>query len=215
MGPKVAAPRRIRRTGPEARAAILDAAERQLVAVGPAAIRLQQVAAEVGVSHPTVLHHFGSREQLVQAVVLRALDALESDVLTAIQSAPDGEEQLAAVLDRVFAAFDARGHGRALAWLALAGMTPDTVDPRLRDVIAATHSRRMARGARTPARSKSMQLALFEDSLFSVILAISALFSQSVIGPSLWRAVGLGDDAGVVLRYRRWLAKLLLERLAT
>jgi len=37
---------------------------------------LQEIAADVGVSHSTILHHFGSREALVEAVVTRALDGL-------------------------------------------------------------------------------------------------------------------------------------------
>ena len=57
---------RVRRTAEDARAAILDAAERRLGATGPGGIRLQEVAADVGVSHSTVLHHFGSREGLVE-----------------------------------------------------------------------------------------------------------------------------------------------------
>src|SRR5262245_65030111 len=86
-------PRRQRRTADEARAEILDAAERVLIETGPGAIRLQQVAKLVGVSHPTVLHHFGTREALVEAVVERALQAMQEDVLTAIQRAPRSEER--------------------------------------------------------------------------------------------------------------------------
>src|SRR5450432_3158548 len=67
---------RRRRTSDEARAAILDAAERRLVSSGPAGIRLQEVAADVGVSHPTVLHHFGSREALVREVCERRFAAI-------------------------------------------------------------------------------------------------------------------------------------------
>ena len=52
--------RRVRRTAEAARAAILEAAEKRLAEAGPAGIRLQGVAADVGVSHPTVLHHFCS-----------------------------------------------------------------------------------------------------------------------------------------------------------
>ena len=62
---------RTRRTADEARRLILDAAERQLAEVGPAGLRLQEVAKEVGVSHPTVLHHFGSREELVEYCLRR------------------------------------------------------------------------------------------------------------------------------------------------
>ena len=43
-----AVPVRKRRTAEVARSAILDAAERRLIAAGPAGIRLQEVAADVG-----------------------------------------------------------------------------------------------------------------------------------------------------------------------
>src|ERR1700726_2617867 len=97
-------PRRKRRTAEDARAAILDAAERRLVASGPAGIRLQEVAADVGVSHPTVLPHFGSREGLVEAVVARALDSLHARLLEAVRGSPQGADQLASILDACFEA---------------------------------------------------------------------------------------------------------------
>src|SRR5271165_2303383 len=98
---KARRPRR-RRTGEEARSAILDAAERLLVASGPAGIRLQEVAADVGVSHPTVLHHFGSREGLLEAVVARALESLHAGLLAAVQTSPPGSDKVEALLERVF-----------------------------------------------------------------------------------------------------------------
>ncbi|MGH7329781.1 MAG: TetR/AcrR family transcriptional regulator, partial [Polyangiaceae bacterium] len=64
MRKKKAKPRR-RLDAEAARKLILDATERRLVRVGPSGIRLQEVAKDAGVSHPTVLHHFGSRELLV------------------------------------------------------------------------------------------------------------------------------------------------------
>src|SRR5277367_2216454 len=122
-GPKSGAPRK-RRTGEQARSAILDAAERRLVAGGPGAIRLQEVAADVGVSHPTVLHHFGSREGLVEAVVVRALDSLRAGLLAAVQDAPKGRDQVAAMLESVHEALLEGGHARAFFWLALSGYAP-------------------------------------------------------------------------------------------
>jgi len=59
------------------RAAIMDAVEKRLQEVGPVGIRLQDVAADVGVSHPTVLHHFGSREELLRQIADRALATVE------------------------------------------------------------------------------------------------------------------------------------------
>src|SRR6202789_945817 len=118
------APHRKRRTAEEARNAILDAAERLLVVSGPAGIGLQEVAGDVGVSHPTVLHHFGSREGLIEAVVARALDSLHAGLLAAVQTAPKGPDKVTALLDSVFETMTRGGHGRAFLWLALSGYAP-------------------------------------------------------------------------------------------
>src|SRR5690349_20819785 len=88
MARKTSKPRRrIRRTAVDARNAILDAAERRLVEAGPNGIRLQELAADVGVSHPTVLHHFGNREALIDAVVARTLQTLQAGLLETVQAA--------------------------------------------------------------------------------------------------------------------------------
>src|SRR4051794_653604 len=119
--PRARAPKppiaRKRRTAEEARSAILDAAERRLVASGPAGIRLQEVAADVGVSHPTVLHHFGSREGLVEAVVARALDSLRAGLVAAVRASPNGPEEVGPLLDAVFDTLVRGGHARAFLWL--------------------------------------------------------------------------------------------------
>lgn len=195
-------PPRRRRTAQEAREAILDAAERQLVASGPDGIRLQDVARDVGVSHPTVLHHFGSREALVEAVATRALDSLHDDVLAALGRAPEGEDQVAAILDGISQALHARGQGRALMWLALAAPSGSRDDLRLREQAEVLHA---MREARSPAKAQ----APLEDSQFLVILAASALLTQSVLGPHMLRGAGVSGAHGAG-RFRAWLARLLL-----
>ncbi|MEP7124517.1 MAG: helix-turn-helix domain-containing protein [Byssovorax sp.] len=203
---KPAATRRLRRTSDEARAAILDAAERSLAEIGPAAIRLQEVAEQVGVSHPTLLHHFGSREALVKAVVERALAALQVDVIQAIQGASDGEDNVPALLDRISAALATNGHGRALAWCALSGMTPAPDAQRLRQVAELVHPLRLKRhGHRHPPS--------FEDTLFTLLLAMFSLFAQSVAGPMMLEAAGLPAGPETEQRFRRWLAGVLVAHL--
>src|SRR5258708_15767917 len=91
-------PPRKRRTAEEARVAILDAAERRLVASGPAGIRLQEVADDVGVSHPTVLHHFGSREALVRDVCDRQYPAIRADLGEAMAASAGGAQHVPALL---------------------------------------------------------------------------------------------------------------------
>src|SRR2546421_10348142 len=68
---------RSRRTAEEARRLILEAAEKRLIAGGPEALRLQDLARDVGISHPLILHHFGSREGLIGALIARRLEGLD------------------------------------------------------------------------------------------------------------------------------------------
>lgn len=199
--PKVV-PRK-RRSALEARAAILDAAERRLVETGPAGIRLQEVAADVGVSHPTVLHHFGSREALMEALVARALDSLHAGLLAAVRDAAEGPHQVVTLLDSVSDALVRGGHGRAFLWLALSGHT-DTVDElRVRSVAEAVHALRRTR------RTGKKRMPPFEDTYFTVLLPALALLSMSVLG----NAAGAPGDDDAPRRFRAWLARLIHEHL--
>jgi AcrR family transcriptional regulator len=196
-----AAPRR-RRTADEARAAILDAAEKRLIASGPTAIRLQEVAADVGVSHPTVLHHFGSREGLVEAVVARALDSLQAELIAAVQAAPQSEDRVGALLDAVFETLVVRGHGRTFLWLMLSGYAP-TEDLRIRSLAEAVHAVRCA-----TRKDRNKKAPPFKDTYFTVLLPALAMLSMSVAGAEDKEIHGetLGPRP-----FRRWLAKLIHE----
>ncbi len=197
--PRHRAPRK-RRTAEQARSAILDAAERRLVADGPGAIRLQEVAADVGVSHPTVLHHFGSREGLVEAVVVRALDSLHAVLVATMRTAPEHPEKVEAMLDGVFDALTSGGHGRAFLWLALSGYAPTVEELRVRSVADVVHEIRKEKRKQAGKRAPPA-----EDTYFTVLLPALALLSLSVIGHE--------DDPEGPARFRAWLARLIHEHL--
>jgi AcrR family transcriptional regulator len=196
---------RVRRSATEARAAILDAAEHQLVAAGPAALRLQLVADEVGVAHSTVLHHFGTREKLLEAVVDRAIAALHADLVAAVSEVARGPEQpghVTDMLDRVATVLGDGGHGRAIVWLALSDLAPESADLRLRRMAELAHEVRRQR--------RKKKLPPFEDTLFVMMMAFFTLLAQSVAGPTLMRAAGLPSDARTAARFRAWLGQLLV-----
>jgi AcrR family transcriptional regulator len=193
---------RIRRTPEAAREAILEVAEQHLSDRGFDALRLQDVAAAAGMSHPTVLHHFGSRDGLVRAVVERAVVALQEDLLGAFGSTPpDG----AALLERVAQTFAGRRHARTIAWLLLSGHNPidgPAMKAGWRAIAKATHVMRD-------------KTATFEDTQFTVMLSCLAVFAQAIAGPALFETAGLPTDAATARRFRMWLAELLAQHLAT
>ena len=105
--------KRIRRTPEDAQAHILDAAEAILAkGGGPAALRLADVAQQAGVSHPTILHHFGSREGLVHAINKRAFEKLTGITTEQMGSARGSDEGLKAS----FAAYR-NGLAQRMIWL--------------------------------------------------------------------------------------------------
>jgi AcrR family transcriptional regulator len=198
-------PRR-RRDAATAREAILDIAERHLVVAGPSGIRLQEVAADAGVSHPTVLHHFGSREGLVKAVITRSLTTINTRLVETIAESTGEVAEVAALLDGVFDALAQHGRARVIMWLALEGQRIDG-DARLRRVVDAVHGLRQAKRAgkrRPPAR---------EDTAHAVVLTTLALVGSAVMGPALLDNAGLGDDPSAARRFRAWLAALLSKHL--
>lgn len=196
---------RVRRTADEARKAILDATELRLIEAGPAGIRLQEVAKDVGMTHSTVLHHFGSREALVKAVCARSFEAINAQIVTAIGQSAGAEGQVASMLDGVATALSTHGHGRVVMWLALEGLALDGADVRLAAVAGATHELRRKRrkpGTRAPS---------LEDTTYTVVLAAMALLAESIVGPALLADAGLDERAGP--RFRAWLARLLVAHL--
>ena len=197
-------PKRQRRSAEEAHEQILDAADRRLAEGGPSGIRLQEIAADVGVSHPTILHHFGSREGLVQAVVQRALAGLSSEIVRVVSERAIGASEGAELVRLVAATLGDRGHARLMAWLALEGRTPENAPQLLRGLATTMHTRRLAETDGEPP---------FEDTLFMVLLVSLALFGEGVLGEAMRRSAGLEGDATARARFHEWLARLIEQHL--
>jgi AcrR family transcriptional regulator len=195
--------KRTRRTAEEARELILDAAEAQLARGGPESLRLVQLADAVGISHPSILHHFGSRAGLVRAVVQRTARRLEAQILVSLQG-PLEEGDAIGLMSRLFRVVGDEGHARQLVWLYLAGeKDPIGYGARMREISRTVHKMRKARGVTADP----------EDTLFTVLLAGLALFGNAIAGEPLRASAGLGDDADANPRFIAWLARLLRAHL--
>lgn len=187
---------RRRRPAAETRAEMLEAGRRLLAEHGPASLRLDDVAAEVGVSRQAVLHHFVSREGLMRAVVSSAWGELFDD-LGAL--APDLLDQPPRVLlDTVDEVVRVRGHARLGAWLLLSG--EGLPDAAFQDVLA---------GLPKAVRAGAPASWSDEDARFGLVLIGAALFGDALFGARIRQALGLPDSEADRAEFRAWLAERL------
>jgi AcrR family transcriptional regulator len=107
----------------QARNSILDAAEQIVVKVGLAGLRISAVAKKAGMAHPNVLHHFGSRDGLLQALAERVgertTERTAKAITQALQANPEQRVQaMTKVLDTVYSG----DSGKVVVWLHLSGI---------------------------------------------------------------------------------------------
>ena len=189
-------PKRIRRTAEDARTAILDAAQLRVAQEGPAGLRLQDVAADAGMSHPTVLHHFGSREGLLRAVSTRTVETMRTAMLGAVASGSN-----ARLVPAVFEAFRG-GLAQQLAWFAQSEALGDADTGPFEDLVEALYARRLvgAPPGRKPERADTRNL---------VHLVVMAAFGDALIGPLFRHAQDADEERRRSQRFEDWLRLLI------
>ena len=195
--PKNQQSKRIRRTPEDARAHILDAAEAILArGGGPAALRLQDVAHQAGVSHPTILHHFGSREGLVRAINKRGFEKLTDTATEQMASARAGDEGLKAT----FAAYR-EGLAQRTIWLMQSKEPPPPERPEMFEkVVESFHQlrKRFAQAGVEP------DLA---DTRAVIHLTSLVAFGDALMGPRLRNAGAREVEEREA--FERWFGGLL------
>lgn len=182
---------RRRKPAAETRADILVAAEKRLRDTGPASLRLDEIAAEVGISRQAVLHHFGSREGVLRAVVEQAWGGLFKDLagLTETELGPSGLVELVDEVAR------RRGNARLGAWLLLSGKgLPES----------------WFEGAATALPSQIGGDADARDTAYATLLVGAALFGDAIFGVRLRQVLGMPDGEDARADFRAWVAERLL-----
>jgi len=97
----------------EKREAILDAGARVLNRKGLSAVRLTDVAAEIGLKRPGIVYYFGNVEELAEALYGRSLSQLERRIEIAIER-PTLRDRLAALIDQELDHHAAERRGEAI-----------------------------------------------------------------------------------------------------
>jgi len=184
--------KRIRRTPEDAKHLILETAASRLAEYGLEGLNIGGVAKAAGMSHATVIHHFGSTAAMRQALLQQMTDTLLSDVIMALGKDVPPDE----VLNRLFQTLSQDGHGRLLAWLALdhkLQVTPGEGNTAglFKNIIDAIAE---AGGDRT-------------DAKLQVLLVATAAMGLSISGGPLSALIGLSEKE--LAAFPRWLAEHL------
>jgi hypothetical protein len=141
-------------------------------------------------------------------MVLRGIAGLQAQFLEGWPSAK--EPDIEGVLERFYEVASHRGMARMLAWLILSGQSYRTMKPGLlKPAAERMHAGRVRRAHRDGRRPPEL-----EDSLFAATHLFILVLGDSLFGPSIRRAMGVGSGADSTRRFRRWLGKVI-ERMAS
>ncbi|MET0536251.1 MAG: TetR/AcrR family transcriptional regulator [Steroidobacter sp.] len=178
---------RIRRTPEEARTLALASARRLLLAEGPNAITLQAVAADLGMSHTNLIHHFGSAAGLQSELMRQMVSELTATIESAVMRLRAGKGEMKDFVDIVFDAFDQGGAARLAAWMVLSGesMHLAPIGEVVRD-----HIDSVERGAETN-DARLMHERITAATLFVAVAGLG----DAIIGNQLRKMVGRERDA--------------------
>lgn len=179
-------PRRRRRSPDEARREAVDAARALLLSGGPTAVTLSAVAADIGVTHANLIHHFGSAAGLQSALMGSMVADLNQALDAAVTRLRTDEGAPLELVNAVFDAFAEGGAGRLAAWIAMSGDLShlEPVRAAVRDLVEAIAEKM---GDDGEARERIGSAVLF--------IALSA-FGEALIGPPLRDMLDQPDDAG-------------------
>ena len=182
--------RRKRRTAEESKAIVLDTAERRLAQLGLGGLNIVGVAKAAGITHATLIHHFGSSAGMRRALVEHMTARLIDEAMATLNQ----DAGLSTLFRDLFAVLSTGGHAKLLAWLAIeeSHREPATTATRqlfreLIDACAQHLPGNDVAGARN-----------------IVTLVVGAAIGLGVAGDALTDLVGMDDEARA--QFPDWLA---------
>ena len=196
----------MRRSAEDARRTILEAAEKHFRQGGQAAVRVQVVARDVGLTDAAIHHHFGSRKGLLEALLRHAGRGVRDEIEKAALTWSEGAHDLASLTELISDCYDRRGYAQLAIWLKLSGM-PGRGSGMLSALVDA-----LQRDAELDARKTRTTPLPRTELQFIVALFHMLQVANPLFGEAMLRSAGLKGDADSRERFRTWLLSVF-ERL--
>ena len=192
-------------TANDTRSRIADEALLSFAGRGYEATALDALAAKLGIRKQTILHHFGSKELLLEAVLQRTVGEYALSIDAALGRAGTPWARLDAVVRAVFALTGQRPHTLALlrevgrlgpAWVVRLNEALDPLSQRATEFV---------RSAMSPSRGPRDPRLVVLSAYASVIAAVTEV--------EVLRSLGVEPSARLAVRRRRELLAYLAEML--
>lgn len=196
--------KRVRRTVEASRQAILEAAERYLIAEGPHGVKVQAIARDLGLTDAAVHYHFGNREGLLEALLRFSGRRFLDELAVAMDGQDPTSLDLGTAARLLSDLYERRGTARLAMWLILSGWSP-TGAGMLEPLAFGVHQWRSSQAERL-----GLAPPLLEDSQKLIALLSAVTFTQALSGDAQLRSVGLpglpSDD------FLSWVTALLEQK---
>ncbi len=202
--------KRVRRSPTEARAAILVAARDRLLRLGLDGLKITDVARDAGMSHATLLHHFGSSDRMRSALVESMANELLAEFIGMIGEGAPTPTRLGELFSRLFTGLSDERHAQLFAWFALTaldhpeelGSAASETRPMIAALIEQMLEQMMRRGAEL---DRIPQLPRY-----IALLVVTSAIGLGVAGPWLKQVDLLKNDDADVGSFAKWFAEFLL-----
>jgi AcrR family transcriptional regulator len=177
---------------------------------GPDAVGIQDVGREAGISHPMVIHYFGTYEGLVRETLLRLNQRTIEEIqrrLSAPESPAMGE-----MMSLMLGVLQQPAYARLMSWVALSGQAeklPIAGTQGLRHIADALERRgeRAVQDGFLPTAPPRRAIEM------AILLGVAAGHGYA-IGKSLFvRGLGLSDSAELEAEFGRALSEVVLHYL--
>ncbi len=200
-----APPKRKRYTPEEAKERILATAEEAFLKGGVDAVKVQPLAAQLGITDAAIHYHFKNREGLLEALLRRCGRRLKDRFTLDDAAAETVRSQLDRVSVTLHDAFSKEGYAKLALWLYLSGWSPrghGMLAPLAAQLHATIHGEDPASGS-----------AIDDEARFALCLLHVVTAMESTLGGAFLKSVSLKDDEATRSRYRQWVIDLLADHL--